>query len=108
MQVLVLLSYALAVGLTLAGVFGSAMEIAAGRRLGFRAPFVVRNRLAASLATTLVAGPAMLANEAIAAWRVGLIDRLALGLCAATALAWATATGIVVIELVLLGDSLLG
>lgn len=108
MQIVMIVCYALAVGLTVAGIAGSAIEIVAGKRLGFRTPFVARDRIAVSLAATLAAGPAMLANEAIAAWRVGLIDRAALCLCAFTALVWATATGIVFVELVLLGATLLG
>lgn len=108
MQSIALFAYALAVGLTLCGLAGSAIEIASGRRLGFRAPFVSRDRFGASLAMTLAVGPFMLANEALAAYRVGAIDMLALTLCGVAATAWAMATGVVVVELALVLPNLLG
>lgn len=108
MQSLALLAYALAVGLTLCGLAGTAIELAAGRRLGFRPPFVTPGRFGASLALTMAAGPFMLANEAIAAYRAGAIDWSALALCAVAAAIWATALGILTVELALLVSGLLG
>lgn len=108
MHALALFAYALAAGLTLAGLAGSAIEIAHGRRLDFRPPFVMPGRIGRSLATTVAAGPFMLANEALAAHRAGAIATPALALCALAAALWSTATGIVVVELALLAASLLG
>lgn len=108
MQTLALLAYALAAGLTVCGLVATAAEIATGRRLGFRPPFVVRERLGRSLALTFAAGPFMFANEALAARRSGLIGGRALALCAAASVAWAAVAGIVVVELALAGSSLLG
>lgn len=101
-------AYALAAGLTFCGLAGAVMELAAGRRLCFGPPFVAMGRFGRSFALMLAAGPFMLVNEAVAACRARRIDRLALGLCAAAAAIWATATGIVVVEVALLGAALLG
>lgn len=108
MHALALFAYALATGLTLAGLTGSAIEIAHGRQLGFRPPFVIPGRIGLSLATTIAAGPLMLANEALAAYRAGAIATPALALCALAAAIWSTATGVVVVELALLAAWLLG
>lgn len=99
------LAYALAVGLTFCGLAGSAIELASGRRLRLGPPFVSRGRPGRSLALTLAAGPFMLANEAIAARRAGLIGRPAFILCAAGAAVWAAATGVAVVELALLAGA---
>jgi hypothetical protein len=108
MQSLALFAYALAVGLTLAGIAGTMLELAAGCRLGFRPPFVRPNHVGVSLALTMAAGPYMLVNEAVAAWRCGVIGRPGLGFCALTAGLWALASGILLVELALLGAALLG
>lgn len=104
MQQAALLAYALAVGLTLSGLAGTAIQLATGRRLGFRPPFVTRARVGLSLALAFAAGPFMLANEAIAAYRTGRIDRPMLALWAAVALVWSTAAGVLVLELAHIAD----
>lgn len=108
MQSLSQFAFALAAGLTLCGLVGTVTEIASGRRLCFRPPFVASGRFGLSLALTVAAGPFMLANEALAARRVGAIDRPALALCGLAAAIWSTATGIVIVELALLASALLG
>ena len=108
MQGMIALAFAFAVGLTFSGLGASALELATGRRLGFRPPFVIRGRFGRSLALTVLVGPFMLTNEAIAARRAGLVDPLALALCGIGAAIWATATGVVVVELALLASALLG
>lgn len=105
MQHAAMLAYALAVGLTLAGLAGTMIEMATGRRLGFRPPFVTRARVGLSLALAFAVGPFMLANEAIAAYRTGGIRPAALGLWAAVALVWSTAAGVLFLELVILATS---
>mgnify|MGYP001026902260 CR=1 FL=1 len=102
-----MLVYALAAGLTLAGLAGSAIEMAAGRRLCFRPPFVTRRRFGLSLLLTMATGPFMLANEALAARRCGAIDRAPFGLCILVAAIWSIATGILMVELALMASALL-
>lgn len=101
-------AYALAVGLTLAGIVATLVELTNGRRIGFRPPFVTADRFALSLALTAVAGPAMIANEAIAAHREGVIAWPALGVCLAIAVTWCMATGILFVDLALALSRLLG
>jgi hypothetical protein len=108
MHTLALFAYALAAGLTIAGLAGACFELAFGRRLGFRPPFVTPGRIVRSLAVTIAAGPFMLANEALAAYRAGAIAASALSLCGLAAVVWSAASGMVVVELALLGASLLG
>lgn len=107
MQGLALLAYALAAGLTLGGLVATAAEIVTGRRLGFSPPFVMRSRLGRSLVLTFAVGPFMLANDALAACREGLISGWALALCTLACFAWAGMAGIVVVELAFIGFSLL-
>lgn len=101
-------AYALAVGLTLAGIVATLVELTNGRRIGFRPPFITADRFALSLALTVVAGPAMIANEAIAARREGVIEWPVLGICLTIAVAWCTATGILLVDLALALSRLLG
>jgi len=101
-------AYAFAVGLTLAGIAGTLLEIVIGRRIGFRPPFVMPGRFGRSLVLTMLAGPLMLANEAIAAKRVGLIQVSVFVICLAVAVVWSTATGVLLVELALVGGGLLG
>jgi hypothetical protein len=108
MQQAALLAYALAVGLTLSGLAGTMIELATGRRLGFRPPFVTRARVGLSLALAFAVGPFMLANEAIAAYRTGEIDRPVLALWAAVALVWSMAAGVLFLELVHVAEAGLG
>jgi hypothetical protein len=108
MHAVALVAYAFAVGTTLCGLAGTTFELFAGRRLGFRPPFVRRERFAVSLALTMAAGPFMLANEAIAARQAGAIDRAAAALCALAAAVWATALGVLAVEFALLVSRLLG
>jgi hypothetical protein len=63
------LLFAFLVGLTLAGLSGSAMELAFGRPVSLRMPFVSSERVLRSIGATLLAGPFMLANEALISWR---------------------------------------
>lgn len=94
-------------GLTLCGLAGSAMELAAGRRLSFGRPFVSPDHLVRSLAATAGAGPFMLVNEALAAWREGRVSAVFLAGCAGTAAGWTLATGIVAVDLALRAAALL-
>lgn len=108
MASIVLFAYALAVGLTLAGLAATVMELVIGRRVGFRPPFVTSDSFGRSLALTVLAGPAMIANEAIAARREGVIEWPVFGICLVIAVAWCTATGILFVDLALVVAGLIG
>lgn len=102
MPYVVMLAYALAVGLTLSGFAGTAMELKWGRRLGFGPPFVMRERMARSLVIAFAVGPFMLTNEAMAARQAGAIDRKAVFFCMLGAVIWSIAIGVMVLELAFL------
>lgn len=95
-------SFAFAVGLTIAGFAGSAMEIATGAPLRLAPPFVDRRRIALSLAASLAAGPFMLVNNALEAHRRGRVGLPALSICLVIGAGWALATGILATELAIL------
>ncbi len=99
MASLALICFALLTGLTVCGLLGSTMELATRRRLSFREPFVSPRHIVRSLAAAAAAGPFMLINDALAAWRSGRVSTLFLLSCAVSALGWALATGIVVVDL---------
>lgn len=85
-------------GLTAGGSIGSIMEAVAGRRLSFGAPFISREHLLRSLLATVFAGPFMLVNDALEAWRTGSVSLVAVASCLATACVWTAALGLVVVD----------
>lgn len=93
------LAFALMSGLTVSGMAGSLMELVAGRPISFSEPYFSSRRVVRSFVSAALAGPMMLANDAIFARREGAISRSYLGFCALTALVWAGALGIVVVSL---------
>lgn len=107
MDDLLLPLFAFAVGLTVLGVAGTLLEIAAGRRLSFAEPFVTRASVARSLAASALAGPYMLVNDALAAWRDGGVNAVQFATCLMLATGWVLAAGIVAIDLVLRLSALL-
>lgn len=107
MHTLLLMAYTLAVGLTLTGIAASALELATGRRAGLRPPFIERGRLLSSLGSAVAAGPYIIGNEALAAWREGIIGGRALAFWTGVAVVWAFASGIVVVELALAARTLI-
>jgi len=90
-------AFAIVCGLTASGVVASLLELAAGTRVRFREPHVSRSRPVISAARVVAAGPFMLGNEALAAWRDGRISLAALFSCGATAIAWCFAMGLVLL-----------
>ncbi len=94
-----LLAFALFTGITLSGIAGSVLEMIAESPLSFAEPFVSRRHIGWSMTATVLAGPMMLANDAMNARRSGAISLAMLGSCAGTALVWALAMGIVALEL---------
>ena len=99
MQAVELICFAFLTGLTLCGLAGSTMELVAGRRLSFADPFVSSGHVLRSLAAAAAAGPFMLANDALDAWRRGDVSALVLIFCTLTSAGWALATGVVAIDL---------
>lgn len=100
MTLLQALCFAFMSGLTLSGIAGSVMQIMTGRRLSFAEPYVSSRHLLRSLASTASAGPFMLCNDALAAWRNGGVSSLALISCLLTAGAWTMSIGILTVDLV--------
>jgi len=105
---LIALAFALLCGLTICGLAGSVLELAWGARLTFADPFVSPRHLLRSVAVTMLAGPFMLANDALTARREHRISQLALLSCACSACVWAFAAGIVVLDLASRAAGLLG
>jgi hypothetical protein len=93
------IAFAFLIGLTVCGLAGSAMELASGRRLAFIEPYVTPSHILRSLGTTAVAGPFMLCNDALLAYRENRVSAMALVSCACTALVWFLASGIVLIAI---------
>jgi hypothetical protein len=99
MTPLQLICYAFMAGLTLCGFLGTVMELAAGRRLSFTEPFVSHSHILRSLGSTAAAGPFMLVNDALDAWRCGHVSVGVALSCGLTSAVWALATGVVMLEL---------
>jgi len=90
--------FAFVTGVTVAGLSASLMQIVTGRIVGFIEPFVSNRMIARSLLAALAAGPMMLGNDALNARREGRAGWLVLSVACAFAMLWASATGIVVLE----------
>jgi len=101
MSAIELLAFALFTGITVCGVAGSLLEMIAEQQLSFSEPFLSRTHVPWTVLATVTAGPMMLANDALNARRSGRISPLLLCSCACTALLWALAMGVVVLETVL-------
>jgi hypothetical protein len=99
MEAVELTCLAFLTGLTLCGLAGSTMELVSGCRLSFADPFVSSRHVLRSLAAAAAAGPFMLANDALDAWRRGEVSPLVLVSCMLTSAGWALATGVVAIDL---------
>jgi hypothetical protein len=91
------IAFAFLVGLTACGLAGSVMELASGCRLAFGEPYVSASHIARSLAATAVAGPFMLCNDALSAYRENRLSALVLGSCTCTAFLWCLSLGVVLI-----------
>jgi hypothetical protein len=93
-----LLAFAFLVGVTVCGLSGTLLELLASRPLRFGEPFLSRQKPLRSLAATALAGPLMLANDALFAFRASRISIAGLASSAVIAAAWALATGVVVLD----------
>lgn len=101
MDTLGALAFCFAVGLTLAGLIGTLLEMRHACRLTLGSPFVDPARVARSLGVSLAAGAFMLVNDALAARRRGAMGRPAFGVCLAIGAVWILSTGVVATELAL-------
>lgn len=102
-----LFAFALFTGITVCGMAGTVFEMIAERPVSFAEPFVSRRALTRSLTATLLAGPMMLANDALTARRRRDISFAMLLSCCGTALCWSLAIGIVILELAARGAAYL-
>jgi hypothetical protein len=93
------ITFAFLVGLTIGGMTASAMEIATGRPVSFRAGYISAERPARTVLASVAAGPMMLTNDALDARRGGRISPALLAFCGFAALAWTTAVGTAVVGL---------
>lgn len=92
-----LLSFALLVGITACGIFAAMLELGAGTAVRFAEPFMSRSRPLRSLLAAACAGPFMLANDTLEAWRDGRISGAALSTSALICAVWALVAGVVVL-----------
>ena len=99
MHPVAMLALALAAGLTIGGLTGAVMEAMTRTRLGFCEPFESRDFVGLSVLATVASGPFMLTNDALAARRSGAISSGPLAALLGLALLWATATGVLAVEL---------
>jgi hypothetical protein len=95
-----LLAFVFLAGLTVCGFCGTVFESITGLRLSLREPFVSVSNLSRSLVLVLLAGPFMVANEALAALSERRVGTLAFIGVVAFCLLWLFAAGIFVVGLV--------
>ncbi|MGE0279643.1 MAG: hypothetical protein AB7P20_03370 [Rhizobiaceae bacterium] len=88
------IAFVFLVGVTLCGIFGSVLELAAGARLSFAAPFFDHAHRLRFVLAVITAGPLMLCNDTAEAWREGRLGALAFAGCAVTVLFWTLAIGV--------------
>ena len=108
MDGLALVALAFLAGLTACGLAASAMEIVAGTRVSLGEPFVSSASLCRSAVLVLLAGPYMVANEALIANRRRDIGAAALVAILAFCCLWLFAAGVLIVGLVSPQDHLIG
>ncbi len=99
MEAVSVLSLVFLAGLTMGGLSGSVIELAIGKRLSLREPFVTSANVSRSMVLVLLAGPFMMFNEALAALDERRIGRLAFTGVIWFCLLWLAAMGIFVLGL---------
>jgi hypothetical protein len=97
MDALALAAFAFLAGLTASGVAGTTIELIAGKRLCLGNPFVSEDSVSRSLVLVLLAGPYMLANDAIRASRERRIGPAGLAGIFALCGAWLFASGVLIL-----------
>lgn len=93
-------AFAFVAGATVGGLSGSLLEALGRRRLFFAEPFISQRHILRTVAVIVAAGPYMLGNEALRAWRENTISAWAVGSCGLTASLWTLAMGVLTIDLV--------
>jgi hypothetical protein len=90
-------TFAFLTGLTACGLASTVMELTCGRRMAFIKPYVSPDHVLRSLAATVLAGPFMLLNDALTAWRERHLSLFGLLSCMVTAMLWVLALGVLVL-----------
>jgi hypothetical protein len=98
MQVLEGIALVFLAGITFAGVSGSLIEFVFRVRLSFEPAFIHNDDYPRVLAP-ICAGPLMLVNDALDAWRERCISTAFLISCMCIALMWTSALGVAMVEL---------
>jgi hypothetical protein len=97
MDALALAAFAFLAGLTTSGLAGTAIEMFAGKRLSLGKPFVCDDNVSRSLVLVLLAGPYMVGNDAMRAYRQQRIGAGGLAGLLAVCGAWLFATGVLIL-----------
>lgn len=97
MSPIAFVAFAFLVGLVPLGVSASILECATGRPVGFSRPLVSGRAPFRTVLVTGLAGPFMLANDALRAYRGGVISVWTLMPMAAAALCWVLAVGLAMV-----------
>jgi hypothetical protein len=97
MDALALATFVFLAGLTACGLAGTTIELIAGKRLCLGEPFVSEGNVSRSLVLVLLAGPYMLANDAIRANREKRIGAAGLAWIFALCAAWLFAIGVLIL-----------
>jgi hypothetical protein len=97
MDALALATFAFLAGLTASGLAGTAIELIAGKRLCLGEPFVSEDNVSRSMVLVLLAGPYMVANDAIRASRENRIGAASLAWIFALCAIWLFATGVLIL-----------
>lgn len=87
-------AFAFLVGLTVAGIVATLTEIVTDEPLCFAEPHLSPSRIVRSVALTAVAGPFMLGNEALSAFRRGTINSARLVVYGLVGCTWALSLGV--------------
>lgn len=91
--------FAFLAGLTVAGIISTLVEIATRVPVAFAEPHLSPRRIVRSVALTALAGPYMLGNEALDAFRRGTINAARLATYTMVAGTWALALGVLLLSL---------
>lgn len=99
MSVVLVFDLVFLVGLTTCGLFATIIELVAERRLILGEPFVSSRNICRSIVLVLLAGPFMMANEALDALDKGRTGGLAFAGIICLCIVWFVATGTFVVGL---------
>ena len=92
------LAFCFLTGITVYGLLGSFLELIARERLSFAPPFSGSRHVARTLISPVLAGPMMLANDAMKARAERRITPAEFGGCLTVSLVWTCAMGVAILE----------